>query len=61
LLSGQTFGARTFINDERHKITTTAITDTYLLIMPRRKFEKLSVEHPETAKKVLENLDLVLT
>ena len=58
LHSGQCFGERSFVTHSRHNVSVIAQTDTELLIMPRHGLERLQIQHPETAAKLLHNIGI---
>lgn len=58
LQPGQAFGEQTFIAHARQKATVTARTDTELLVLPRHGVDRLKLQHPEIAAKLLRNIGL---
>lgn len=56
LRPGQVYGEKTFIARARQNATVIAQTDTELLVLPRHALERLELQHPAVAAKLLHNI-----
>jgi len=56
LRPGQVYGEKTFVARGRQNATVVAQTDTDLLVLPRHALERLELQHPAVAAKLLHNI-----
>jgi cAMP-binding proteins - catabolite gene activator and regulatory subunit of cAMP-dependent protein kinases len=56
LLPGQVYGEKNYVTHSRQNTTVIAQTDAELLVMPRHGLERLQMQHPEVAAKLLHNM-----
>ncbi len=56
LRPGQVYGEKAYIAQGRQNTTVIAQTDTEILVLPRHALERLELQHPDVAAKLLHNM-----
>ena len=56
LRPGQVYGEKAFVAHSRQNATVIAQTGTEILVFPRHSIERLELQHPEVAAKLLHNI-----